>query len=184
MAEARGLIATDGLSRLSLRRLASRLGVTAPALYAHVIDKQDLLRAIAEMEFDALRRRFEAVEATNPLDRIRGYSRAYVAHARADRELFSVMFLFPPDLGGGDTALEPVQLPAATRAFTAATEAVVDALAEGSIVSDDPLLVSLTLWSGLHGVASTLQLGFELSPELESTLIDEVIDRLLRGYAA
>ena len=48
IAAARELIVADGLEALSLRRLAARLGVTAPALYAHVRDKQDLLRAVAQ----------------------------------------------------------------------------------------------------------------------------------------
>ena len=56
----RQLVVTGGLEALSLRRLASQLGVTAPALYAHVRDKQDLLRAIAEIEFDRLVARFDS----------------------------------------------------------------------------------------------------------------------------
>ena len=54
VAAARELIVADGLEALSLRRLAARLGVTAPALYAHVRDKQDLLRAVAESGYTAM----------------------------------------------------------------------------------------------------------------------------------
>mgnify|MGYP000523519977 CR=1 FL=1 len=59
---------------------------------------------------------------------------------------------------------------------------VMGAIAAGAIASDDPLLVALTLWSGTHGVATVLQLGFGLPPELEDAMIDEVTDRLLAGY--
>ncbi|OUZ06762.1 hypothetical protein BHE97_18420 [Aeromicrobium sp. PE09-221] len=38
----------DGLSAVSLRRLGTELGVTAPAIYRHVCDKDDLLDAMAE----------------------------------------------------------------------------------------------------------------------------------------
>ena len=48
--EARRSIIADGLEALSLRRIASALDVTAPALYAYVTDKGDLLRAVAEGE--------------------------------------------------------------------------------------------------------------------------------------
>jgi len=37
----------DGLDRLSMRRLASRLGVQAPALYWHIGDKAELLGLMA-----------------------------------------------------------------------------------------------------------------------------------------
>lgn len=183
MTAAGDLIRRDGLHALSLRRLASHLGVTAPALYAHVADKRDLLRAVAEVEFDRLHERFAAVEADNPLDRIRAHCRAYVDHARDNPELFSVMFLFPPDLG---TASIPdgAELPAATRVFTEALTAVQNAIDAGAIASADPLMVSLTLWTATHGVATALQLGFGLPREMEDELVTATIERLLAGWAA
>ena len=181
VAAARSLITTDGLEALSLRKLAAELGVTAPALYAHVRDKQDLLRALAEGEFDALVARFDAVDDADPIARIKGHGRAYVQHARENPELFRVMFLFPPELAPASVPAD-VELPGATRAFEAAAAAVEDAIATGAIAADDPLLVALTLWSGTHGVANVLQLGFGLPPELEDAMIDEVTDRLLAGY--
>ena len=181
VAAARALIIADGLEALSLRRIASQLGVTAPALYAHVRDKQDLLRALAEVEFEALVARFDAVTDLDPIARIRAHGRAYVAHAQANPELFRVMFLFPPELSAAAVPTG-AELPGATKAFAAAAGAVEDAIAAGAIVSDDPLLVALTLWSGTHGVANVLQLGFGLPQELEDAMVDEITDRLLAGY--
>ncbi len=181
IAAARALIVADGLEALSLRKLAAELGVTAPALYAHVRDKQDLLRALAEGEFEALVDRFAEVDDPDPIARIKGHGRAYVQHARENPELFRVMFLFPPELSPASVPAE-VELPGATKAFEAAAGAVADAIAAGLIDADDPLLVALTLWSGTHGVANVLQLGFGLPTELEDAMIDEVTDRLLAGY--
>ncbi|WP_421121760.1 TetR/AcrR family transcriptional regulator [Aquihabitans daechungensis] len=181
VAAARALVVADGLEALSLRRIAAQLGVTAPALYAHVRDKQDLLRALAELEFDALVARFDAVSDPDPIARIKGHGRAYVQHARENPELFRVMFLFPPELSPA-TVPAGVELPGATRAFEAAAGAVEDAIAAGAIASKDALLVALTLWSGTHGVATVLQLGFGLPKELEDAMIDEVTERLLAGY--
>lgn len=181
MSAARAIVVADGLEALSLRHLASQLGVTAPALYAHVRDKEDLLRALAECEFEALVARFDEVRVADPIERIRAHGRAYVAHTQANPELFRVMFLFPPDLS--QASLPPgVELPGATKAFAAAAAAVEDAIAIGAIVADDALLVALTLWSGTHGVANVLQLGFGLPAELEAAMVDEVTDRLLAGY--
>jgi AcrR family transcriptional regulator len=181
VAEARALVIADGLEALSLRRLAGRLGVTAPALYAHVRDKQDLLRALAECEFDALVARFDEVAEPDPVARIKSHNRAYVRYACENPELFRVMFLFPPELSPASVP-SGVELPGATRAFEAAAGAVEEAIAAGAIASEDPLLVALTLWSGSHGVATVLQLGFGLPAELEDAMIDEITDRLLAGY--
>jgi len=42
------VIDADGVSALTMRRLATRLGCSPMALYRHVATKQDLIRAIAE----------------------------------------------------------------------------------------------------------------------------------------
>jgi hypothetical protein len=57
-----------------------------------------------------------------------------------------------------------------------------EANAEGLIVNEDPDLEALTLWAGAHGVASVLQLGFGIPPEVGDAMIDEVTDRILAGY--
>jgi AcrR family transcriptional regulator len=45
---------TDGLEAVSLRRLASELGVTPMALYRHVRDKEDLVNAMTEVVLEGL----------------------------------------------------------------------------------------------------------------------------------
>ncbi len=175
------MIVTGGLEALSLRRLARQLGVTAPALYGYVRSKQDLLGALAEIEIDRLSARFEEVDDADPIERIRAHSRAYVTYARDNPELFRVMLLAPPSLPASGLPAEAA-VPATTMAFATASSAIEDAMAEGLIEADDAELVALTLWSAAHGVATVLQLGIDLPPELEDAMIDEVTDRLLAGY--
>lgn len=182
VAEARDMVRSGGIEALTLRRLATRLGVTAPALYAHVSSKRDLVRAVAEVEFDRLLERFDKVVTTDPLERIRAQSRAYIDHARENPELFQVMFVFPPDLGAGPLP-EGVELPAATRAFTTALAAVEEAMTQGVLERADPVLVALTLWTANHGLAMALLLGLSLPAALEEELVDEVTARLVRGWA-
>ena len=106
---------TGGLEALSLRRLARQLGVTAPAVSTgYVRSKQDLLGALAEIEIDRLAARFEEVDGANPLDpieRIRAHSRAYVAYARDNPELFRVMLLAPPSLPASGLPAEEARRP-------------------------------------------------------------------------
>jgi AcrR family transcriptional regulator len=186
--EARALISRDGLDALTLRRLAEQFSVSAPALYAHFHDKEDLLRAVAERQFDELMARYRDIDAAadpaRPLDRVRAQCRNYVRLSQQDPELFRVMFLFPPDFGGVLAVPEGSELPAATRAFQAALGALEDAIAAGHLDAQDPLPVALTLWAGVHGVANILLLGLGLTPEAEDELVAEVSGRILRGYGA
>ncbi|MBK6671206.1 MAG: TetR/AcrR family transcriptional regulator [Actinobacteria bacterium] len=181
IAEARDLIRVGGLESLSLRRLAARLGVTAAALYAHVTDKRDLLRGVAEIELAKLAEAYVQDPDMDPVQRLREQASAYIDHARAEPELFRVMFLFPPQLPDSNVPTESA-LPAATTAFALAHSAVVTAMRAGAIDCEDSLLTTFTLWAGIHGVATVLQLGFSLPPESEEQLRDEMIDRLLAGY--
>ncbi len=178
---ARDLIAADGLEGLSVRRVAAALSVSAPALYAYVDNKHDLLRAVAELEFEDLVARFEAVRSPDPVDRVRGHIRAYVEHARSDPALFEVMFLFRPGWAG-QPAVE--ELPAASKGFAIASGAIEEAMAAGALRDDDPFLVAIALWAVAHGTASVLLAGINLGAEFEARIIDTVIDNLLRGLAA
>jgi AcrR family transcriptional regulator len=178
---ARELIAAEGLDAVSLRRLATRLGVTAPALYAYVADKRDLLRGVAEGEFDRLITTIQAVDAPEPVERLRRICRAYVDHAVARPELFRVMFLFPPQLdppGGVDT------LPQATAAFSTALEIVAEAVATGALRPTDPMIAALTLWTATHGAATMILMGFPFDATIRDTVIDSVIDTTLVGLGA
>lgn len=186
--EACALITADGLDALTLRRLADRFSVSAPALYAHFRDKQDLLRAVAERQFEDLMARYRAIDAAadpaRPLDRVRAQCRNYVRMSQHDPELFRVMFLFPPDLGGLLDVPRGSELPAATQAFQMAVGALEDAIAAGQLEADDPLTVAMTLWAGVHGIANMLLLGLGLDEASEDAFVDEVTGRILRGYGA
>lgn len=185
---ARSLISTHGLDALTLRRLADELSVSAPALYAHVTDKDDLLRAVAECEFDVLMDRYEAIDArltaARPLERIREQFRTYVRRSQEDPELFRVMFLFPPALGALTNAPEGAELPAATKAFAMAVGTIEDAMATGELVAPNSLTVALSMWAGAHGVANLLLLGIAPSSDAQDALVTEVADRILAGYGA
>ena len=146
------------MAKISLSTLEKALTGSRPFSLATVVRIEDVLGA-----------------------RLREQASAYIDHARAEPELFRVMFLFPPQLPDSNVPTESA-LPAATTAFALAHSAVVTAVRAGAIDCEDSLLTTFTLWAGIHGVATVLQLGFSLPPESEEQLRDEMIDRLLAGY--
>lgn len=174
---ARTQIEKNGIESLSFRGVARELGVTAPALYAYVEDKQSLLEAIATEHFAELARRFEAIEPIDdPVERIRRLSRAYVDHALASPALFKVMFRFPPRAVPGADVFAP-----AAEVFEMAAVATHDAIAAGTFKSQDVDLVNLTMWASIHGVASVLLLGLSGDAAHADRLVDAVIDAMLAG---
>ncbi|MBK5289777.1 MAG: TetR/AcrR family transcriptional regulator [Acidimicrobiia bacterium] len=178
---ARELVARDGLEGLSLRRVGAKLGVSAPALYAYVDNKSDLLRGIAEVEFESLLEQCTAVESLSPIERIRAQVTAYVEHALAHPSLFQVMFLFRPGVVPQPAVDE---LPAATKVFTLGSVAIEEAMRTGALRPQDPFAVALALWAAAHGTATVLLADLNLGADLDRLVLDTVIDNLLRGLAA
>lgn len=177
---ARVLIAELGFSALSLRAVASRLGVTAPALYAHVDDKLDLLRRVGDDGFDRLMQRLLPLPDGDALDHIRHIAREYLDFARDNPELFRAMYLFRPELGGVLTG-EMTEI--AKESYSLITQVAKDAFAAGLLASDDPVLANVTLWSAVHGLTIVLVLGSEFGRDLEDRLMSDLVDTLLRGFA-
>jgi AcrR family transcriptional regulator len=181
VAAARNEIRAEGLDKLSFRRIAAVLGVTAPALYAHVQDKRDLLRAVADVEFAELLEAFERIDDEDPLERLRALARVYVERALAQPELFRTMFVFPPDIGL--TAATGEELPMATQAFAYAAAPIGAAVADGRLRDDDPALITFVSWTAMHGLATVLTLGFEFDRSTRDLLIDRVLDAVFAGLA-
>ncbi len=180
VAAARAMIAERGLDAVSLRGLSASLGVTAPALYAYVTDKRDLLRAVAEFEFGRLIEVFDAISGADPIARMRAYSRAYIDYAVSNPELFRTMFLFPPEMVL--SGLVDDDLPIASKAFELPFGAITDAIATGLLPeTTDPLMAALTMWTATHGAADVLLLGLAFDPEGAEQLVSAVLDTVIAG---
>jgi AcrR family transcriptional regulator len=164
VAEARALIAEHGIDALSIRRLAGRLGVSAPALYAHVRDKDDLLGAVATIELDELASRFEAVAVADANAEssagLRGLAEAYLAFARECPSAFELLATTPPGLRGSRAEAILVEAAGRTRA-------------------GDPDALAAAVWAGAHGVATVLRLAPAADLAEEQRRLAAVIDPLL-----
>lgn len=176
------MVAEGGLAALSLRPLGARLGVTAPALYAHFDNKEAILAAVAETEFTRLIERFELATrgVQHPIDRIKAQSHAYVQHALEHPALFEILFVFRPAWSPNPDAPE---LPIVSKAFEISAAAVDDAIAAGELGSVDSLMASLTIWSAVHGVATLLIARPALGAEFEAALVESVVDSIVAGLA-
>jgi AcrR family transcriptional regulator len=183
VAAARQLIIDKGVSEASLRQVGAALGVTAPALYAYVHDKRDLLRGVATYELEGLVARFAAVAEDDPVAYLRALSHVYIDYALENPELFKTIFLSPPELSMALPTGE--ESPVATRAFNFASDVIRRAIDDGVFRADlDPLIVSFTTWTVTHGLAEVLLLGFDFDERSRETLIDAVLDTMLRGLGA
>ena len=148
----RSLAEAEGWDAVTMRRVATELGVTQPVLYsAYAGGRQALVDSVSVAGFSAIADALEAVEA-EPEARMR----AYLEFAREHPRVYEAMFSMPSDLRFGSGAVpQPLQ-----RAFAAIHAALPGRTAvEAEVV-----------WATVHGLA-TLEIGGRLpAPQAEARL--------------
>jgi AcrR family transcriptional regulator len=147
------ILEKDGLSVLSLRRVAQAAGVSSAAPYHHFADKKALLDAIAMEGFSALRNEMLArmQRETDPRTRTQACGIAYVAFALRNPALFRLMF-------GGDD--HPLSADAALDQPRKLTYGVLEqAVAAESSNGTANSLTCLGLWALVHGIAKLILEG-------------------------
>lgn len=148
---ARDLLAERGLEGLSMRGVASRVGLSATAIYNYFENKQGLVDRVVLSGFrrfeSYLRSASEALPAGSP-DRLYALGEAYIRFALENREYFRVLFTI--------TTEQPRELEEfpAEGGYGLLREAVVEAMESGRIREDDPDLVALYLWAHVHGLVT------------------------------
>lgn len=174
---ARTILVHEGLEAVSLRRVASELGVTAPALYAYVRDKRDLMEGIADLELEQLVRQFESVEGQDSVDRLRAMASAYVAFARGNPGVFRAIFLAHPDGGMiGDDGDAPI-----ARIFRIGAGPLRELNERGQLGDVDERTAALSFWTAVHGAATVSVSAANLDPVERERVADTVIDTVLYG---
>ena len=170
------VLTEKGLAGLTLRGVARRTGVSEAAPYHHFASKAALVEALVVETLQQLAQALqEAAQATvgTPLDRLVAVGVAYVRFALEHRAGFQI--LYRPELrqlSHPRTATDGMVRSPIERAGMAAYQVLVDAIVAcqqaGMVVPGDPLLLALTAWATVHGLAELLLdgvVGEEILPQ-------------------
>jgi AcrR family transcriptional regulator len=161
-------------SKLSVRAVTARAGVSPNALYIHFASKEELLNAVMNATYIEWRTVINAAipQQAEPLERLRAYSRAYFRFARERSGIFRVMFM--------TTIREGVPVP--VRDGPVGEDEGVDSFNDFLAIvrsclpeSADAFTQAAYLWAGLHG---RVALG-DAIPTFPWPPEDEYIDRMI-----
>ena len=172
----------SGVEGLSMRRIAARLGVSAPALYHHFRDRDAILEAVSDDGFDRLVARLRRLStARPPRQQCLDILVVYREFALEEPHAFAIMFVarrprarqFPDDFAARRSA-----------AFSLLADRVTAAMSAGDLREDDANEVALTLWAHAHGLVQ-LQRAGRFGPQLAPyrRAFDRSVDRLVAGLA-
>ena len=152
---ARTLVQAEGYERLTLRKVAQRMGYSPMALYSYFADKHALLLALAQEGFERLADRLRHRVPTEPLAALRQTMTAYVEYGVENPQEYRIVFMFPePKRKAAKTGAEMAR-EQDHAAFALLLQQVKGCLEAGTL-SGDALLVATLLWAGMHGVTSLL----------------------------
>ncbi len=147
-------IAAEGLEACSLRAVARRAGVSAPAVYRHFADKDALLAAVASQCAERLALAMNAAVAAaspEPIEQFRATGVALVRFAVAHPEHFRVMCT------PGVLAALPEPLRAGQDAFLARQrQMLADAQARGELAGHSLDELILTAHVSMEGLAHAI----------------------------
>ncbi|NJL47667.1 MAG: TetR/AcrR family transcriptional regulator [Leptolyngbyaceae cyanobacterium SM2_5_2] len=144
------LISEEGISDLSLRQVARRVGVSHNAPYRHFEDKEALLAAVAEQGFQALGVAMETARQGMSIDasqRLEAIGIAYVKFALAQPFHYRLMFGDYHDNLSKYSALAE----AAQQSFMVLVSTIQEGQAAGIFRSANPVDIARVAWSLVHG---------------------------------
>lgn len=165
-----------GFEVLSLRELASSIGVAHSAPYRHFADRNALLAALAAQGFAELLKRYrDGASEKTPSARLRACGRAYLELAADRPQLFRLMFA--SDLMSATSQADPALVEAATACYIALEERVRDTRPN----SDERTIKAMTIaYASLAFGFALMRVGNRLAPFMRAGLSDDdLVDALL-----
>lgn len=179
MSAALDQVAKTGEVEFSLRDLSQKVGVTHAAAYRHFSSKKDILVAIAQEGFQRLSAKFKSILEDDPKD-IEGLGQAYIQFAIHNPNHFRIMF--HPDLKSAKTTTDLEDLGADTFNFLLASVETNKQL--GRFNSDENLLIAVSAWAAVHGLA-ILMVNESLNSKINvnsETLAKALTKHLMIGF--
>lgn len=174
---ARELLEDAGPTRLSLRAVSERVGVSATAAYHHFANRSELLGHLAAKGFRELAAALRQPHAeASPLQQLRSACLIYFGFARKSPALYQLMF-------GTELSHEDM-LPELTQARAEAfgeLRRIVAGMRGADRDSAETRRAALAGWSYIHGLASlVIHEVMEFPP---GTSDERFIDSTLQGFA-
>jgi AcrR family transcriptional regulator len=168
---------------VSIREIAKAVGVSAPSIYRHFADKDELVRAACDDAFEQFDRTIGAAleGAATPVEQIERLGRGYVQFGLDHPGLYRVLFM-APDFDEFDFDLAAQQ--PGIRTFTQLIDLLQESIDTGLLAAGDAFVMGCMFWMNIHGLVS-LRLSKPTFPwpPVEDQL-RMMMDTMLHGLAA
>ena len=169
-----------GPQRVTMRRVARAVGITPMAIYHYFSNREALLKAITDQEFQKLLGFIEQRwSASTPETRIVEVMMGYLDYAFSQPRVFDYVFSRPRmDARRFPSDFEERRSPTLNRV----ADAVDEGMKTGSLREDNIWEVALALWAHAHGYVALYRAGrFALSEEEFQSLFRRSMEKFMNG---
>ena len=187
---ARDLILEQGLSGLSMRRVAARAGISATAIYRHYRDKGALLLAVVEEGHQVFASYlFRALEGKTPRERLRLSGQNYIRFAMEQPQYYQLIFMsWTDEKSAAEIAAKHKGKPQQPPTYQFLLDRVGECISEGLFrKGTDPTNAALGLWSQVHGLATLYLTGgarYQFSAAQYLERCSAVVEQMMHGLLA
>jgi AcrR family transcriptional regulator len=183
LASACDLYVSEGLDGFSMRKLAKRVGVTAPALYRHFDGRDAVLGEVVREAYRSFMGYiYRALEAPTPLDRFTRAGEGYLDFALQHPRWYDIIFTGPELLGMETLPPDIEAMGCAIHQFW--VDRVRECMDAGVLKPSDPLQTSLTMWAHAHGMVQLYHQGsLQVDEPGFRALFEDSCARLMAGVA-
>lgn len=187
---AKDLFLEQGYDSTTIRRIADRVGISAPALYLYFKDKDALMLALCDQTFGHLIEAIEGIEKTvsDPLQRVRRFGEAYVRFGLSHPDEYRLVFLggnIPESMRkvGHRAPTDDPTKPGVRGAlvFKRLVTFLGEVEASGTKLKYPPDTCGELCWMGLHGLISAFIMKPEFPWSDRDLLINGMLDIHLEG---
>lgn len=187
---AKELFLEEGYDSTTIRRIADRVGISAPALYLYFKDKEALMLALCDQTFGHLMDAIDDIEKTviDPMERVRRFGEAYVRFGLSHPDEYRLVFMgaqIPESIRktGHKAATDDPTKPGVGGAlvFKRLLTILAELEASGTKLKYPTDTCGELCWMGLHGLVSAFIVKPEFPWSDRELLINGMLDIHLKG---
>jgi AcrR family transcriptional regulator len=147
------LFIEEGFGNVTIRKIADLIEYSPTTVYLYFKDKDEILSALHDMGFQKLMEfNHNLASINNPLLRLHKMGENYINFGMENPEFYNLMFIMDEPMKVIDETgcgWEP-----GDTAINALKATVTECIEKNYLVNADPHLVSLAVWSFVHGLVS------------------------------
>jgi AcrR family transcriptional regulator len=181
-AAAQEIYLQEGIEAVSMRKVADRVGVSAPAIYRHFENKNALLSEIVIQGLKILEGYLQpAFDEGSPRERLVRMIEGYLEFALAEPKYFDFAFLTPSreiDRLADELAKPNLET------FRVAIDVVGECIRDGTFAPGDSLETGIMVWAEAHGLVTLFRTGrFGANEDAFREIYRRLIERVIEGLS-